>query len=593
MLNRLFFKLISPVSFKVTLAVVIPTGIIMAFFAYHHYQHNRQDIFTKAETQLLTIGEDVKGRGERFMKNEERSGLQDMVMDAMRDEDIGQIVFIDQKEGIIACSKKAWIGKTLQDMHPGDMSDMDVRAVRMALLGELTKYYDPEDHQYCLIMPLSYAGNNTVALHIALNMNTSQAAIKKDAIENIGIVILIIVLMGMTIYFIFFHLFASRIRSVSVAANSVLSGELTARAEEKGKDEISELAISFNKMADGISIWRNNMEEVAANQMKDLLVLFEVVNTVSQSLEMGTVLPKVLELVTDNMGVTEGAIVLVGNDGRTLSLLAQRGLADESIRQITQYGMGGIGDVILRKKSIRVGGGEEGSVAIPGLEQNNVMAALIVPISTRGTIVGVLAVYSEKQDQFTDQDESLLATIGNQLSVAVLNARLYEETLSLAQIDGLTGMANRRYLMVRLKQELDRAERYQTSLSVIMLDLDKFKTFNDTYGHLKGDELLKAFSAMVKEMIRTTDLAGRYGGEEFCVMLPNTSIKGALVIAERIRKSAEELKIPIDDNQPPVGRTVSIGVAEYSIGDSIEKMLSTADAALYRAKEGGRNRVVS
>jgi diguanylate cyclase (GGDEF)-like protein len=98
---------------------------------------------------------------------------------------------------------------------------------------------------------------------------------------------------------------------------------------------------------------------------------------------------------------------------------------------------------------------------------------------------------------------------------------------------------------------------------------------------------------MVRGRIRTTDLAGRYGGEEFCVMLPNTSIKGALVIAERIRKSAEDLRVPIGDGQPPVGRTVSIGVAEFSAGDSIEKMLSTADAALYRAKDGGRNRVES
>jgi diguanylate cyclase (GGDEF)-like protein len=219
--------------------------------------------------------------------------------------------------------------------------------------------------------------------------------------------------------------------------------------------------------------------------------------------------------------------------------------------------------------------------------------ALLVPISARGVVLGVLAVYGEIKDKFTDANEALLATIGNQISVAVLNAQLYQKTLDLAQHDGLTGLANRRYLTERLEQEVVRAERYQTSLSLIMLDLDKFKSFNDSYGHVKGDELLKAFSAMVKKAVRSTDIAGRYGGEEFCVALPNTSVKGALVIAERIRAAMEALRIPLEAGQPPVGRTASIGVAEFSAGDSIEKLLSLADAALYRAKEGGRNKVVS
>jgi diguanylate cyclase (GGDEF)-like protein len=341
-------------------------------------------------------------------------------------------------------------------------------------------------------------------------------------------------------------------------------------------------------------MWRNNLEEIAAGRMKDLLVLFDVVNTISQSLELGTVLPKVLELVTDTMGADKGAIVLVGGDGRSLDLIAHRGLSDESIREITQTGMGGIGDVLLRNKTILIGAGsEEGPHVVPGLDKDNIVSAMVAPISARGTMYGALAVYSDNAEQFADQDETLLATIGNQVSGAVLNARLYKKTLELAQLDGLTGLANQRYLMERLGQEMSRAERYQTSLSAIMLDLDKFKSFNDTYGHLKGDELLRSFSALLKGTVRTSDIAGRYGGEEFCVMLPNTSIKGALVIAERIRKAAEELKVPVDDHQPPAGRTVSIGVSEFTPGDSIEKLISTADAALYRAKEGGRNRVVS
>ena len=248
--------------------------------------------------------------------------------------------------------------------------------------------------------------------------------------------------------------------------------------------------------------------------------------------------------------------------------------------------------MILKNSPIRVSGGDdEESAPVPGLERENIWSALVVPITVRGEVLGVLAVYGEKKDQFTDEDGALLETIGNQVGVAVENARLYEKTLELAQVDGLTGLANRRHLMERLKQERDRAERYHTSLSVIILDLDKFKSFNDTYGHLQGDELLKAFSSMLNDQIRSADIAGRYGGEEFCVVLPNTSVKGALVIAERIRKVMADIKIPVGDGRPPAGRTVSIGVAEFMGDESVEKILNAADSALYRAKEDGRNKV--
>ncbi len=592
--QRFFHKIRSSISVRIVLIIIIPLGLIMSFFSYKNYQRERDSIFISSEAQLLRIGDGVKESIEILMKNNDLPGLQNMLMDMSRGSDITRITFFDEGKRAVASTNKEWIGKKLIDFQQTEMTESDVKAVQRGFIETQSAYYDSKEHHYCLAMPVHYSGQKLGVVHICLDLKDEQKEIIKRSIENFFIALLATVMMGVSVFLIFHFLFVVKIKSVSSAAHKLASGDMTARASEKGSDELSDLAVSFNSMAEGIAVWHSNLEKIAASRMKELLVLFEVVNTISQSLEMETVLPKVLELVTDNMGVAKGAIVLVGGDGRTIALFVQRGLSDEGIRQITQFGTGGIGDVILRNKTMRIEAGAAGeSNFIPGFEQDNIASALLAPISARGTMLGVVAAYSEKKDQFTDEDESLIATIGNQLSVAVLNARLYEETLSLARLDGLTGLANRRYLMERLKQEVDRAERYQTSLSVIMLDLDKFKTFNDTYGHLKGDELLKAFSALVKRMVRATDIAGRYGGEEFCVMLVNTSIKGALVIAERIRLAAEELRVPIDDNQPPAGRTASIGVAEFSSGDSIEKLLSVADAALYRAKEGGRNRVVS
>lgn len=589
---RLFHKFSSSVSAKIAFIVTLPVVLMTSLFSYHHYIHDRDGLFHGAESQLLTSGEGLKWPLEALIKKNDLDGVRELIDQTALGADIEQITLFDSKEHVVSSSKKEWISRPLLDMFPAAMTDEDLAAVRKALSGGYSTYNDPEDEQYCLVMPVNFGKKGMGALFIGLNIRSIQAEIKERAIDTFLASAVISILIGISLYFLFHFMFTRRVKSVSEAAMRFAAGHVEVRAKDEGTDEIGYLATSFNLLAEEITNWRDNLEEMASNRLNELLVLFDIVNTISQSLDLKTVLPVVLDRVVENIGTHKGAVVLVGNDGRSLSMVAQRGLSDESIRLITESGQGYVGDVILRNKPMRISEQEDESTSSTGLENDNIASALVVPISARGVVLGVLAVYSEKKNKFTDENEALLAMIGNQVSVAVLNAQLYQKTLDLAQHDGLTGLSNRRYLMERLSQEMERAERYQTSLSVIMLDLDKFKSFNDSYGHVKGDELLKAFSAMVKKAVRSTDIPGRYGGEEFCVVLPNTSVKGALVIAERIRASMEALRIPLDDGQPPVGRTASIGVAEFSAGDSIEKLLSHADAALYQAKEGGRNRVM-
>ncbi len=591
MLLRLFYKFRSSMSAKIAFIVTVPVVLMTSLFSYHHYIHDRDGLFHGAESPLLSMGEGLKWPLEALIKRNDLVGLRELVDQTALGADIEQISLFDSKENVVYSSKKEWIGKPILDMVPAAMTEEDSAAVRKAFSGGYSAYNDLQNGQYCLVMPMNFGAKGIGALHISLNVRSIQAEIKQRAIDTFLAFAVISVLIGFFLYFLFHFLFTRRVKSVSEAAMRFASGHMEARAGDDGTDEIGYLATSFNLLAEEITNWRDNLEEMASNRLNELLVLFDIVNTISQSLELKTVLPIVLDRVLEDMGTLKGAVVLVGGDGRSLSIAAQRGLSDESTRLITESGQGYAGEVILKNKPMRISGNEEELSGITGLKKDNIVSALVVPISAGGVVLGVLAVYGEKKDKFTEENEALLAMIGNQISVAVLNAQLYQKTLDLAQHDGLTGLANRRYLMERLHQEVELAERYQTSLSVIMLDLDKFKSFNDSYGHVKGDELLKAFSSMVKKAVRSTDIPGRYGGEEFCVVLPNTSVKGALVIAERIRAAMEALRIPLEDGQPPVGRTASIGVAEFSAGDSIEKLLSHADAALYQAKEAGRNRV--
>jgi diguanylate cyclase (GGDEF)-like protein len=579
-------------SAKIALIVSIPVVVVNSFFAFHLYGQEKDVLFQNLQAQLLRIGEGGKKTVETALEKNDVHALQQIIEESAAASDIENMALFDSSRQVSASNKKNWIGKGFSALSGPALSEDDVAAIKTAFGGGYSLYYDARDEQYCLVMPMTAHSGDTAAMLITIDIRSVNSEVRKRAVENFVIAGVVSLLIGVSIYYLFHSLFTRRIKSVSSAAVKLATGDLTARADEMGTDELGYLAASFNVLADEITNWRNNLEDIAASRVKELTVLFEVVDTISTSLDLDKVLPNVLDRLLGSMGVEKGAIVLLDRDSKVLLLKGNRGLSEESLCQILEKGQGCVGDVILKNSPIRVSCEEdEESALVPGLERENIWSALVVPIRARGEVLGALALYSEKKDHFTDEDEALLETIGSQAGVAVENARLYEKTLELSQVDSLTGLANRRHLMERLKQERDRAERYHTSLSVIILDLDAFKSFNDTYGHLQGDELLKAFSSMIRGLSRSADIAGRYGGEEFCVVLPNTSVKGAVVIAERIRKAMEDLRIPVGEDRPPVGRTVSIGVAEFTGEESVEKLLTAADTALYRAKQEGRNRV--
>jgi diguanylate cyclase (GGDEF)-like protein len=170
-----------------------------------------------------------------------------------------------------------------------------------------------------------------------------------------------------------------------------------------------------------------------------------------------------------------------------------------------------------------------------------------------------------------------------------------QKLMALASIDDLTQLYNRRYFFERFNQEVERAKRYQRPLSCIIMDIDYFKHVNDSYGHLAGDQVLIDIAQILKNNCRQSDLAGRYGGEELIILLPETEAGGAMIIADRIREMIEEHQT-VDGKGVVIGVTVSMGVASLSgteLGniDKNERIVQYADDALLVAKKGGRNRI--
>ncbi|MDO8675052.1 MAG: GGDEF domain-containing protein [Candidatus Omnitrophota bacterium] len=190
------------------------------------------------------------------------------------------------------------------------------------------------------------------------------------------------------------------------------------------------------------------------------------------------------------------------------------------------------------------------------------------------------------------KDKEKFAILAHQFALAYQRIKLYKDIETLAITDGLTAVSTRRYFLERFDEEIKRAQARKIKMSFLMLDVDHFKTINDRHGHLTGDAVLKEIGVIIKENIREIDIAGRYGGEEFCVVLPDTDLEGARVVAERIRKAAETRIIKAYDAVLSI--TVSIGVSTYpSDGDLPEELIDKADWSLYRAKSQGRNCVVA
>jgi len=213
---------------------------------------------------------------------------------------------------------------------------------------------------------------------------------------------------------------------------------------------------------------------------------------------------------------------------------------------------------------------------------------LIVPLVHKATLNGII-ILGERINltDFTESEKEFLLEIASLAGIAVHNAALYE----MATTDMMTKLKIHHYFKTLIIDEMDRAKRLERPLSLIMADLDNFKNVNDTYGHQAGDEVLIHVAKIIKESIRQIDVASRYGGEEFAIILPSTDINEALVVGERIRQNVERLPVVFEHMKLPV--TLSIGITQYDPGRDLssEDIIGRADRALYQSKAAGKNTV--
>lgn len=335
---------------------------------------------------------------------------------------------------------------------------------------------------------------------------------------------------------------------------------------------------------------RNLRERVA-----ELHTFLNLSKTLSATLNMEELFRLALHLIGRSLHVDAYSLMLLDDSGERLVVKAAFGLPED----------GGLG------LSLRLGEGISGLVAQTGqamlvpdvsaeprfLEQESFRlprgAFIGVPLRIKEhEVIGVLNAQKPEPHSFRLTDLDLFQAVANQVAAALENAQLYQRTKELSTRDDLTGLFNRRHFFENLEKEVQRARRYQRVFSLLMLDLDDFKGYNDTYGHLKGDEVLKDVARLILANTRRADVVARFGGEEFVVLLPEINAQGAAVVADKVRIAVEGHPFPGRHSQPGGALTVTLGLASYPADseDALE-LVDLADRALYAGKQQGGNRV--
>lgn len=334
-------------------------------------------------------------------------------------------------------------------------------------------------------------------------------------------------------------------------------------------------------------------EERLQKSLERLHLLYSTLKTISSSLNIDEIIKKVVEIIKDYFKLTLMGISLVTEENKTKYSIIEYfiGYEKENIERLRKIPL-----IENRYKTAITYAIYTGKINyIPDTTKlkdkyyysmdPKVRSCLVIPIKFKDQILGAIVLESYEVDRFSKGDIELLQTIMDMLGTIIANAKLYEKALYLSIRDPLTEVYNHRYFYEKLREQIARYKRYKETFSLAIIDLDNFKRINDTYGHLKGDEILQKFAKILKDNTREQlDIICRYGGDEFSIIFINTKLEEAITIANRLMDEVEKNKEQL------LGITISIGLAEYK-GEESKDIMAKVDAITYKAKKKGGKRV--
>jgi diguanylate cyclase (GGDEF)-like protein len=363
---------------------------------------------------------------------------------------------------------------------------------------------------------------------------------------------------------------------------------------EYSQEDLDFLYTLANRAAAAISKVRLFESERRQRKLAETLRAANIALT--QILDLNRVLEALL-LYLEQLVPYDGANILLMGEDDQIEVRAVRGydgmIDPESLRSliITPSQLRTFRTILSSKRSLLIPDTAEYPDWVLGLGTDFIRSWMGVPLLARGKIIGVYSIDSRTPGTFTEDHLRSAEALAAQGAIAIQNAQLFGDVQRLAITDALTGTNNRRNFLDLAQREFNRARRFNRPLSLIMLDIDHFKKVNDTFGHSSGDQVLRTLTQRVLDNIREIDVLGRYGGEEFMILLPETEDVAARRVAERLRKSV--IASPFETDQGPIPVTVSLGVVTTDAQvDELDDVIHQADMVMYKAKQAGGNCVV-
>jgi diguanylate cyclase (GGDEF)-like protein len=321
---------------------------------------------------------------------------------------------------------------------------------------------------------------------------------------------------------------------------------------------------------------------------------FRILSTLSEQMDVERTLKVIKKVIRKNFPAQQFSLMLIDESGSELLLRSHFGLSRRSANQ-TRYPLNGniFGEALKRRRHIYLPRVQDAAARqqLPAVISPNGGAFLALPlIAENGRAVGILSLLRRRSGSFAAKEIELLRKIAGQIGQVIDTIFAYQHTRELSYTDELTRVFNRRYFNQRFEREMQRAQRYGRALSLIMLDIDHFKAFNDAHGHLWGDTILKQVAQILEKSLRKADILARFGGEEFVVLLPEIDKEQGRKVAEKLRRAIERTDFPKAAAQPLGRLTISLGLAAFpEDAEETEALLDHADQGLYLAKSRGRN----
>jgi len=366
-------------------------------------------------------------------------------------------------------------------------------------------------------------------------------------------------------------------------------------SEEQLRTRIREL----EQELEGSHLQAKTLGDLLEKKLNEIYTLYHVSRTVSSLLDIQEMLRQVSGIIKKSIPFDRISLYLLDEGGEALDLHFFSGL-DVHEKVSLRRGEGTPGRIFENGEHVHIHDLSvfyetfNDFVHFPGEEKRS-GSYIGIALKVHNTTIGVIGMDSAVKYGLGVDDMDLMAELSHQIAAGIEKSRLFEQIQQLSQIDGLTGLYNHRIFQEKLRQEVNRRNRTQKPLSLIMLDIDHFKQFNDNYGHQAGDSVLKELSEIITSQSRCTtiDVCCRYGGEEFAIIMPELELHNAVRVAERLRKVVENNAFTVKEGNPDVKVTISLGAAGVTGADDLspEELVKKADDALYLSKKNGRNRV--